>query len=65
MEQLPERHWLTLAEAATYTGVTVQTVRKYIASGHLPGYRLGPKFVRVDLADVERLLREIPTWSNL
>lgn len=50
-----------IAEAATYADVSTRTVRRWIASGLLPGYRLGPRLVKVDLADLENLARRIPT----
>jgi hypothetical protein len=32
-----------------------------VLSGTIAGYRAGPKLVRVDLADVDRMLRPIAT----
>jgi excisionase family DNA binding protein len=42
-------------------GVSEKTLRRYIAQGKLTGYRLGPRLIRVDLDEVETLLRPIPT----
>lgn len=56
------RHWLNQAEAADYLGVTDRTIRNYIARGVLPGYRVrGSRLVRIDRADLDSLLRPIPT----
>ena len=51
----------TLEQAARWLGVSVRTVRRYIAAGVLTGYRLGPRLLRVDTAEVAGLLRAIPT----
>lgn len=53
--------YISLAVAAQMIGITPATLRVYIAEGRIPGYRVGPKFTRVRLADVETLIRPIPT----
>lgn len=58
----PARRWYSQAEAADYLGVTDRTVRNYIARGTLPGHRVrGSRLVRIDRADLDALLRPIPT----
>jgi excisionase family DNA binding protein len=47
--------------AAEYLGLTARTVRRWIADGQLPGYQVGGHAVRLDVADVEALVRPIPT----
>jgi excisionase family DNA binding protein len=42
-------------------GVSEQTLRRYIAQGKITGYRLGPRMIRVDLDEVEALLKPIST----
>jgi hypothetical protein len=34
----------------------VRGLRRYIASGRLTAYRVGPRLLKVDLADIEALL---------
>lgn len=51
----------TVAETAERLKCSTKTVRRYIADGRLTAYRVGPKMLRVDQADVDRLLRAIPT----
>jgi excisionase family DNA binding protein len=41
-------------------GVSERTLRRYIAQGKITGYRLGPRMIRVDLDEVEQLLKPIP-----
>ena len=59
---LPRRRWLSQQEAADELGVTDRTIRNYIKRGELRGYRVrGSRLVRLDRADVDRLLTPIPT----
>jgi excisionase family DNA binding protein len=56
------RRWLSQAEAAEYLGVTDRTIRNYIARGVLKGHRVRTsRLVRLDLAELDALLRPIPT----
>jgi excisionase family DNA binding protein len=52
--------WVSLADAAERVGVTTRTLRRWIAAGTLPASRVGPRLVRVNLDDLEALLRPIP-----
>jgi excisionase family DNA binding protein len=52
---------LTQAQAAKSLGTTPRTVRRLIADGTLPAYRVGPRMVRIREDDVFALLRRIPT----
>jgi excisionase family DNA binding protein len=48
---------ITIPQAAQRLGVEPRTVRRYIASGKLPAYRIGGEgFIRINADDVERLL---------
>jgi excisionase family DNA binding protein len=62
---LPIRDFVSIEQAANYTGLSNQTLRRRIADGTLTGYRAGPKLVRVDLADVDRKLRPIATLEHV
>lgn len=58
----PRRHNLvSIAEAADYAGCSVKTIRRRISDGSLIGYRMGPRLIRVDLNELETLLRPIPS----
>lgn len=55
----PER--LKLNEAADYSRKSPRTIRRYIAEGLLPAYRVGPRDILILRADLDELLRPIPT----
>lgn len=55
------REWLTLQEAADRTGLTTRTIRRYVATGQVTGWRVGTKSIRVTATDVDALFRPIPT----
>jgi excisionase family DNA binding protein len=50
----------SVTDAATYANVSTKTIRRYIADGRLTGYRVGPRLVKVKLADLDALMRPIP-----
>lgn len=53
-----------LRVVAEYLGLTERSVRRYIAEGELPAYRLGPREIRIKWADVDRLLTPVPTATT-
>ena len=55
------RRFVTLAEGATYTGLSIKTLRRRIADGSLTGYRHGRRVIRVDLNELDELMKPIPT----
>ncbi len=55
------RHLVDLASAGKYADVHPRTLRRYIASGRLTGYRVGPRLLRIDLCELDAMLRPVPT----
>ena len=55
------RQLMTLSAAAELLACNEKTLRRYISAGDLRGYRIGPRSLRVELAEVEALARPIPT----
>lgn len=49
----------SLAIAAEYANVHQRTIRRYIAAGRLRAYRVGPRLLKVDLDDVDLLLKPV------
>lgn len=50
---------LTIEQVAERLSVTKNTVRQWIARGELPAYRVGPRFIRVNEADLDAMIRPI------
>ena len=61
----PRRHLISLGEAAEIIGCHPRTIRRRISEGQLTAYRVGPRLLRVDEAEVEHLLRPLPTGGAL
>lgn len=56
-----ERRFAAVSTAAEHAGVSEKTIRRRISDGSLPGYRLGPRLIRIDLNELDALLQQIPT----
>lgn len=50
---------ISLQAAHVQFGLSERTIRRYVDQGLLPAYRLGPRLLRVDTADLEQLLRPV------
>lgn len=50
----------SLAAAADIAGVSVKSLRRYIAAGRITGYRVGPRMIRVNLNELQDFLAPIP-----
>lgn len=61
MAEAIQKKNLKLREAAEWYGVSERTLRRRIAEGRLPAYRVGPRSIRVAAEDVEALATRIPT----
>jgi excisionase family DNA binding protein len=59
--QVSRRQYESVGDAAARVGVSTKTIRRWIASGQLAGYRMGPRLLRVDPDDVDRMLTLIPS----
>lgn len=51
----------SLSEGAADMNVSTRTLRRMISRGELTGYRFGPRMIRIDLDELDRLLRRIPS----
>ena len=63
---LTNPQWLTLGQAADILGVCTKTVRRRIAAGDLPAYKIGRRAIRIKTTDLDRISRRIPAarvWS--
>jgi excisionase family DNA binding protein len=50
--------------AADQAQVHPMTIRRWIAEGLLPAYRLGPRALRVDLNDLDAMATRLPTTGG-
>lgn len=55
------RQLVAIRDAADYAGVCEKTIRRRISDGSLTGYRLGSRLIRVDLNELDKFMRVIPT----
>ena len=53
--------WLSLQQAASIYGVSVDTLRRRVIAGDLPASRLGQRLIRVRMEDLAHMFRPIPT----
>ena len=60
----PKRQLVTTETAAGYLDVSTRSVRRYIARGMLRAYRVGPRLIKVDMAEVEALAQPIPATGQ-
>ncbi|WP_131103413.1 helix-turn-helix domain-containing protein [Ornithinimicrobium sufpigmenti] len=62
-ESTPRRRlqFESLTQAARRTGLSTRTLRRRIAEGRLPAYRVGQRVLRVNPEDVDRLMVRVPT----
>ena len=55
------RRLVTLDAAADYAACSTKTIRRRISDGSLTGYRLGPRMLRIDLDELDGMLRPVPS----
>lgn len=48
--------YLTIAETAARLRCSTKTVRRFVASGKLPAYRVGPIMLRIRITDVDAMV---------
>lgn len=57
----PRRRLASIESAAEYAECSAKTIRRRISDGSLTGYRMGKRLIRVDLNELDAMLRPIPT----
>ncbi|MDP9822770.1 helix-turn-helix transcriptional regulator [Nocardioides massiliensis] len=55
---------VSITQAADYAACSPKTIRRYISAGRLAGYRMGSRLIRVDLNELEAILRPIPAGGD-
>jgi excisionase family DNA binding protein len=55
---------ISMSEAADTYGVSLTTIRRYIAKGRLSAVRVGPRLIRLDADQVARELLGTPVGNG-
>lgn len=58
---MSRRTYITIAEAAEQRDCHPRTIRRRIADGTLTAYRMGPRLIRIDADELDKLMHPIPT----
>lgn len=53
--------WISGTEAQDRLGITDKTLRRYVAAGKLPAYRMGGRLLRFKAEDLDALMEPVPT----
>lgn len=61
MTHTTSRRFESIAQAADRTGISTRTLRRRIVDGTLPAYRGGPRIIRLDAQEVDRLMVPVGT----
>jgi excisionase family DNA binding protein len=52
---------LTVKEAAALLKVSTATIKRYLKSGRLPGYQVGPRAIRIRREDLAQVMHQTQT----
>lgn len=64
IRDLTARRLASLDEAAEYAGCSKYTIRRRVADGSIRGFRFGPRLIKVDLNEIDALLRPMPAGGD-
>jgi len=53
------RRWASIAQTADYLGLSDKTIRNWIAAGTIRAYRAGSKVIRIDLDELDAMLKPV------
>jgi excisionase family DNA binding protein len=48
-----------LQESADLCNVDPRTIRRWIAAGRINAYRVGPRLIKIDVAELDKVLRPV------
>lgn len=58
------RRWATIDQTAEYLNCGERTVRRAIAEGRYPAYKIGRRNVRIDLNEVDEAFTAMPSAAT-
>lgn len=64
MSEKSMKTYLTIAQVAELTQTSATTVRRWIARGELRAYRFGSRNIRIDLADLDKMRKQVNPAGN-
>ena len=64
MATTQRRRRLTVEESADRLGVSKKSIRRWIADGTLPAFRINGHMIRIDPDDLDRLVQPIRATHN-
>lgn len=56
--------WITAADARDRLNITDKTLRRYVATGKIPAYRMGGRLLRFKPEDIDALMEPVPAAST-
>jgi excisionase family DNA binding protein len=59
------RRLVGINQASQYADVHPITIRRWVAAGRVPAYRAGPRLLKIDLNELDAMLRPIPTAGGM
>jgi excisionase family DNA binding protein len=60
LPRTPRGRLIGIPAAADRADVCTRTIRRWIADGRLTGWRTGPKLIKIDVDELDRLIRPVP-----
>jgi excisionase family DNA binding protein len=55
---------MSIAQVAAAAGCSTATIGRWIQQGRIKAFRVGPRTVRVPIAEVERLINGVPAMGG-
>ena len=56
---------ISMTEAAARLDISTRTLRRYIAAGRLTAYRIGPRLIKIDAAELDQLPVALANYNTL
>jgi excisionase family DNA binding protein len=56
---------ISVTEAAARLDISTRTLRRYIAAGRLTAYRIGPRLIKIDAAELDQLPVALAHYNTL
>jgi excisionase family DNA binding protein len=56
---------ISMTEAAGRLDISTRTLRRYIAAGRLTAYRIGPRLIKIDAAELDQLPVALANYNTL